>query len=143
MLCINYKNRIKEKGLKGSLTVEMSYILPMVIMLIFLLINTVFYYHDKAVLSGAVAETVETGIEDIRSGENDGEDLETYLKKRVGRKLIFLRPVSYSVKKTDTRVSVKVDAAKGPFKTSVYLEGKVPYPEKELREKKKAEDLLK
>lgn len=144
MLCVVFNNLDKEKGLRGSLTVEMSYVLPMIIMLIFLLINTVFYYHDKAVLSGAVAETVEMGIENTRSSsKNDGVDLETYLKKRVGRKLIFLRPVSYSIKKADTRISVKVDAAKGPFMTSVYLEGRVPYPEKELREKKKAEDLLK
>ena len=133
----------RKKELKGSITVEMSFILPMIIFIIFLLINTVFYYHDKAVLSGAVAETVEQGIEDIREDKNSSTDLESYLRSRIGKKLIFLRPTGISATKSDNKVRIKVDAGKGAFKTSVHLEGDVPYPEEKLREKKKAEDLLK
>ena len=133
----------EKKELSGSVTVEMSFVLPMIIFIIFLLINTVFYYHDKAVLSGAVAETVEQGIEDIREDKNSSIDLESYLRARIGRKLVFLRPTGLSATKSEDKVKVRVEAEKGAFRTSVYLEGDVPYPEEKLREKKKAEDLLK
>ena len=133
----------EKKKLSGSVTVEMSFVLPMIIFIIFLLINTVFYYHDKAVLSGAVAETVEQGIEDIREDKNSSIDLESYLRARIGRKLVFLRPTGLSATKSEDKVKVRVEAEKGAFRTSVYLEGDVPYPEEKLREKKKAEDLLK
>lgn len=132
----------EKKELSGSVTVEMSFVLPMIIFIIFLLINTVFYYHDKAVLSGAVAETVEQGIEDIREDKNSSIDLESYLRARIGRKLVFLRPTGLSATKSEDKVKVRVEAEKGAFRTSVYLEGDVPYPEEKLREKKKAEDLL-
>lgn len=132
----------QRKNLKGSITVEMSYVLPIIIFLIFLLIHTVFYYHDKAVLAGAVAESVEQGIEDVRSDKDEESDLNAYLRGRIGNKLIWLRTTSLSAEKQEDVVRVRVDAGRWIFRTSVYLEGRVPYPEKELREKKKAEELI-
>ena len=132
-----------EKGFSGSITVEMSYVLPMIVIIIFVLIYTVFYYHDKAVLSGAVAETVEQGIEDVRNDNNDRTDLKVYLKNRIGNKLIWLKVSKINISKTSNRVKVSVLAEKKFFKTKVYLEGSVPYPEERLREKKKVEDLIK
>lgn len=138
---MNMSNK-EEKSLKGSVTVEMSYVLPMVIFLIFIIIYTVFYYHDKAVLAGAVAETVEQGVEDVRNDREDGIDLDMYLKNRIGNKLIWLKTTSLSTHKTKDKIKVKVKAENKFFKTTVYLEGTVPYPEEKLREKKKAEDII-
>ena len=133
----------KGRALKGSITVEMSYVLPLIIFVIFILIYTVFYYHDKAVLAGAVAETVEQGIEDIRNDNDEALDLEAYMKKRTGSKLIWLNVSSINISVSEEKVKVKADAQKKFFHTSVCLEGTVPYPEKKLREKKKVEDMLK
>ncbi len=44
-------------GSKGSAVVEMSYIIPLFLGLFVLIVHAVFYYHDKAVLNAAAAET--------------------------------------------------------------------------------------
>ena len=44
---------VRRKEFKGSAVVEMSYIIPLFLGLFVLLVHAVFYYHDKAVLTGA------------------------------------------------------------------------------------------
>ena len=41
----------------GSTVVEMSYIMPLILLMFVLIIHTVFYFYDRAVLNGAAAET--------------------------------------------------------------------------------------
>ena len=55
--------------LKGSMTVEMSFLMPMIMFLIMGCILTVFYYHDKNVLSGAAYETAVAGSTRMRERE--------------------------------------------------------------------------
>ena len=40
----------------GSTVVEMSYIMPLILLMFVLIIHTVFYFYDRAVLNGAAAE---------------------------------------------------------------------------------------
>ena len=37
----------------GSTVVEMSYIMPLILLMFVLIIHTVFYFYDRAVLNGA------------------------------------------------------------------------------------------
>ena len=130
----------ENKNLKGSITVEMSYVLPLIIAVIVLLINTVFYYHDKAVIIGAAGEVAEAAAEDIRI--NGKRDMDAMAKERIGNKLIMLKVTDVKVDKKRGEAKVSIKASKGPFRTGVSIKAEVPYPEKALREKKKAEDLL-
>ena len=50
-------------GLRGSVTVEMAYILPTVIMIFLLIVYTVFYYHDKNILNAGAGETAVRGAQ--------------------------------------------------------------------------------
>ena len=65
------KKRVKSRGcLKGSLTVEMSFLMPMILFLIMGCILAAFYYHDKLILTGAAYETAVAGSTKAR--EKDG-----------------------------------------------------------------------
>ena len=52
---------MKKFHVQGSMTVEMSFLMPMVLFLIMGCILTAFYYHDKNILSGAAYETAVVG----------------------------------------------------------------------------------
>ena len=61
---------MKMKRLQGSMTVEMSFLMPMILFLIMACILAVFYYHDKNILAGAAYETAVAGSTKAR--EKDG-----------------------------------------------------------------------
>ena len=92
----------KDCKLQGSMTVEMSFLMPMILFLIMGCILTVFYYHDKNILSGAAYETAVVGSTKAREkdGVKEGE-LETLFYERVKNKCImFVCPqVSVNVEK--------------------------------------------
>ena len=92
------KNRIgKRKYLKASSVIEM------------IIIHTVFYYHDKAVIYGAAGETAAVGAQEERKKENVC-DLESFFRERVKGKLIYLKDTEVSVMKTSDEITVSVSA---------------------------------
>ena len=60
----------KQRWLKGSFTVEMAFLMPMILFLIMGCIRISFYYHDKNIIAGAAYETAVTGSTKVR--EKDG-----------------------------------------------------------------------
>ena len=60
----------KQRWLKGSFTVEMAFLIPMILFLIMGCIRISFYYHDKNIIAGAAYETAVTGSTKVR--EKDG-----------------------------------------------------------------------
>ena len=52
-----------EDGFSGVITVEMSYLIPIILALFLTVIYTTFYYHDKIILFGAAGETAAVGAE--------------------------------------------------------------------------------
>lgn len=74
------------KKLKGSFTVEASFIVPLIFTVFVFVITMIFYYHDKNVVSSVCHETlaVNCGKEEVTS-----EDLEKYFDKKIMGKLLF------------------------------------------------------
>ena len=60
---MEFTEKYTKKNVKGSTVVEMSYLIPFCLILFFLLITIIFYFHDKAILNAAAAETAVTGVE--------------------------------------------------------------------------------
>ena len=81
---------IKKYKLQGSMTVEMSFLMPMIMFLIMGCILAVFYYHDKNILSGAAYETAVVGSTKARAkdGIKEGE-LEMLFYQRAKDKCII------------------------------------------------------
>ena len=127
---------VKDCKLQGSMTVEMSFLMPMILFLIMGCILTVFYYHDKNILSGAAYETAVVGSTKAREkdGVKEGE-LETLFYERVKNKCImFVRPqVSVNVEKEE--IEIIAAASRKYMKISVSKKAAITNPEKKIDRK--------
>lgn len=130
--------RIKEyepvSTLKGSITVEMSFLMPVILFLIMGCILAVFYYHDKNILSGVAYETAVVGSTKTREkdGVKEGE-LESLFYQRAGNKcILFARPLAL-VKVSEEEIEVTASASRKYMKVSIVKRAAVTDPEKKIR----------
>ena len=121
----------KQRWLKGSFTVEMAFLIPMILFLIMGCIRISFYYHDKNIIAGAAYETAVTGSTKVR--EKDGIR-ESELNERVGRKCILFSRIR--VQSSVGKDEIKVQAAARRKKMAISVESRaaVTEPEKYIRD---------
>ena len=123
---------IEKRTVKGSSVVEMAYIMPMFLALFVLIVHTVFYYHDKAVLMGAAAETAVLGTQTERR-EGTEYDLEEFFRERIRGKLIYMTDVEVSAAGDEEKTEVTAYAQKSFMKLEVCQRALVSVPEKKIR----------
>ena len=126
------KERFK-KDMKASTVIEMSYIMPVFLFLFLLIMYTVFYYHDKAVLNGAAAETAGLGAQVERRKETKEYDLEKIFHERTEGKLIFLTGANVTVQKDEKEITVSVSAQKNLMRLSICQKAAIVNPEEKIR----------
>jgi hypothetical protein len=129
--------------LKGSMTVEMSFLMPMIMFLVMGCILAVFYYHDKNVLSGAAYETAVAGSTRMR--ERDGIDegeLEALYAERTEGKCILFAGSSAQVSVGEKEIVVEATAQKGRFMLSVLKKAAVTDPEKYIRDRRRMKEVI-
>ncbi len=126
------KERFK-KDMKASTVIEMSYIMPVFLFLFLLIMYTVFYYHDKAVLNGAAAETAVLGAQVERRKETKEYDLEKIFHERTEGKLIFLTGANVTVQKDEKEITVSVSAQKNLMRLSICQKAAIVNPEEKIR----------
>lgn len=132
------------KKVKASMTVEMAYIMPIVLLVFLLVIYAVFYCHDKNILIGAAGETAVLGAQQERKKEEAGQtDLSAFGRERAGGKMILFSGVEVSVSKSGDRIEVSMNARRGRMQISVVQRAQIPRPEKKIRQKRKLETLAK
>ena len=124
------------KKVRGSTVVEMAYIMPLFLLLFVLVINTVFFFHDKVILNGAACETAVVGAQRARLKEKEGTDLEGFFMERVKGKLIRMTDVSVSISEDDGEVKVEARAKRGGMSMSVCQEAVTARPEEMIRWKR-------
>ena len=129
---MNKKERFK-KDMKASTVIEMSYIMPVFLFLFLLIMYTVFYYHDKAVLNGAAAETAVLGAKAERRKETKEYDLEKIFHERTEGKLIFLTGANVTVQKDEKEITVSVSAQKNLMRLSICQKAAIVNPEEKIR----------
>ena len=122
----------KKKYLNASSVIEMSYIMPLFLFLFVIIIHTVFYYHDKAVIYGAAGETAAVGAQEERK-KGSSYDLESFFRERVNGKLIYLRDTDVSVVKTSEEITVSVSAQRGLLKVDACQKARIVRPEQKIR----------
>lgn len=124
-------------------TVEMSFLMPIILLLIMSSILSVFYFHDKNIISGAAYETAVVGSNKAR--EKDGADvgeLETLFQERVGNKCILFAKVDVVVDVSDGQIEVQAQAARRKMKISVVKRAAVTEPEKVIRDIRRVKELV-
>lgn len=128
------KNREERtRWAKGSAVIEMSYIMPIFLLLFVMTVYTVFYYHDKAVLNGAAAETAVIGAQMERRKGTREYNLEDIFRERTAGKLLFLTEPEVTAKTDEKRIKISVSAQKHMMKLNVYQEAYIVNPEESIR----------
>lgn len=130
-----------KKVLRGSITVEMSYFLPTIIILFLLIIYTVFFYHDKNVLIGGAAETAVLGAQ-VERHRGEETDLHSFFRERIRGKLILLNLKGVEIERDGKWVRVTAYAAKRWMGTSTEQKAAIPEPEKEIRKKRQLDSFV-
>lgn len=130
------------RALKGSMTVEMSFLMPIILLLIMSSILAAFYFHDKNILSGAAYETAVVGSTKMREKDKVAEgELEALFRERVGRKCILFAGSSASVSIKKTEICIKASARKGRFGLSVIKRAAVTEPEDYIRDIRRVKEI--
>ncbi len=120
---------------QGSMTVEMSFLMPIILFLIMGCILSVFYYHDKIILSGAAYETAVVGSTKAREKEGVKEgELETLFNQRTKNKCVMFARLQVSVKVEKDEIEVIAGASRKYMSISVIKRAAVTEPEKKIRD---------
>ena len=83
----------KMRWVSGNSVIEMSYIMPLFFSLFVIIIHTVFYYHDKAIIGGAAAESAVMGAQYVRRYDKN-YDIEAFFQEKIHGKLIYMTDVN-------------------------------------------------
>jgi len=120
--------------LKAVMTVEMSFLIPIIVFLFMGIVLSMFYYHDKNVINGAAYETAVTGSIKMREKEGISEaELKVFCKDRIDGKCFFLVSHYVDVSIDTEEVIVEILARKGMFRLSVLKKAAITIPEKRIR----------
>lgn len=127
----------------GIITVEMSYLIPIVLIVFLLIVYTVFYYHDKNILIGAASETATVGAQMERRPDKKGQvSLEEFYQERIRGKLIFFSGVQISVNTSRKWVEIEAYASRRKMHIHILQRAAITEPEKAIRRKWLIENIV-
>lgn len=129
--------------LKGSTVIEMTYLMPVVLLCWILIIFTFFYYHDKNIIGGAAYETAVVGSEQWRWQKKLEEGkMEEYFQNTIKRKLLFFDRVSVTITPTDDEICVEASARKKRMSVAVRRSAAIGVPEERVRAREILREML-
>lgn len=129
-------------GLRGVITVEMSYVLPIVFGIFLMIIYTVFYYHDKNIMIGAAAETAVLGAQlERRPDEDAKEDMREFYRQRIEGKMILFSETSAEIGVSDHTVTVIAVARRRRMSLEIRQCAAILKPEEKIRRKRRLEEV--
>ncbi|MDD3403868.1 MAG: TadE/TadG family type IV pilus assembly protein [Hespellia sp.] len=115
-------------------TVEMAYIMPVVLLVFLAVVYTAFYFHDKNVLSGMAYETALIGAQTQRLPEEmKEEEMTGFFREHTAGKLILLSNPQVTVSRDTSYVIVKATASRRRMKINVEMKALIMEPEKFIR----------
>ena len=127
-------------------TVEMSFLTPIIMLLVMSSIYAFFYYHDKNIIAGAAYETAVVGSNKAREKPDrsgtDAAELETLFQSRVNGKCILLSTIQGQVTVEGDEVCVRAQGTWRKMKVSVEKRAAITEPEKKLRDIKKIKEFV-
>lgn len=130
-------------NLKGSFTVEASFIVPMILLLIMACMFAVFYYHDKNILLGAAYEASVVGSTMSREVNGvDADEVQSLAYERVQGKNIFLNHTRIDVETSEEELQVRVTVFARKMGMSGEEKASITNPEKYIRDLRKIEGLV-
>ena len=131
-------------NLRGSFTVEASFIVPMILLVIMACIFAVFYYHDKNILLGAAYEASVVGSSKSREVNGvDSDEIQSLAYERLQGKCIFLNHSQVEVGLSEEEIKVEVSASARRMEMSGSEKASITDPEKYIRDLRKIQNVAK
>lgn len=128
------EDKKKYRQMNGSATVEMAYIMPVVLLVFIVVMYVTFYFHDKNILSGIAYETAVLGTQKERMPKGlDTGELETHFQKRIDGKMILFSGASVQIKEAADYIVVNSQASKKRMRLQVTQKASITEPEKFIR----------
>lgn len=125
----------RRRGAVRGYTVEMSYLMPVVLLVIMSSIFGIFYFYDKNIISGAAYETAVVGSTKAREGTGvEREELEALFYERTGNKCILFDRIQVSVSVSNEKIEILGTGTSGGMRVSVLKCMPVTEPEKRIRD---------
>ena len=115
---------------KGSVTVEMAFLVPIVFSVIVIVMQILFYFHDKIILEGVVHETVTvcSSREEITE-----EEVERYFQEALGKRLLMFGYVETQVELAKDEIQMSCCSRRNRMQVEVSARMKCTDPETTIR----------
>ena len=125
-------------GYKGSFTIEIALLLPIIVVVFILCVWGGFYFHDKNILSSCAYETAVMGSTKAREENIVTEEmLREAFMERINKKCILLSDVSVRIGITKERIEIEAVAERRTMKVIVRHTAAVTAPEDYIRGKRR------
>ena len=112
----------------------MSFVLPVILMILMSSMLAVFYYHDKNILNGAAYEAAFAGAGKVTfDDETDASEIIALCRERLRGKCILFSGVDVEAQISREEVIVTAKARKRMFKLNIEKRAPVTKPEKQIR----------
>ena len=123
-----------KRKLRGSLTIELAYVFPLILLVFGVLLHVLFYYHDKNILLGAAHETAAYGasLEEVQE-----EELENYFHTRIKERLLLFEQLEKKVGLQEETVTVTCNAKKSVMTLGISCSVNRTEPEDYIRSVRK------
>lgn len=120
---------------KASTTIELSMMMPVILLVITAVIYAGFYYHDKNIIYSKVYELGAIGKQESRLNPAlDCKMLEEYLEKAIENKVLLITEISCSIEENNDQLCVTVEAYKRSMSIKVEKEFAIYYVEQNIRQ---------
>ena len=121
------------KNLKGSITIEISCMVPVFMLILYLSAMGAFYFYDKNVLTACAYEAVTTALVKEREEEPLEAMIQEIFQERIrGKCLLFTHP-NVEVSKDEVTAQIGVTVKKKKMKLDIEVMGYRIEPEKQIR----------
>ena len=123
-----------KRKLRGSLTIELTYLFPLILLVFGVLLHVLFYYHDKNILLGAAHETAAygAGLEEVQEGA-----IEEYLNARLKERLLLFEQLEKKVRLQEETITVTCYAKKSMMSLGIECSVNRTEPEDYIRSVRK------
>lgn len=137
MKCCRARN-ITDREFSGMITIEMAYIAPVMLLVFFLSVMGIFYYHDKEIIASCAYEAAVVGSAKAREKSGaTAETVEAVFEERALGKCILFGKVQGSAQIDEEKVVVKASAVRGKIRLSVTETAGITKPEAKIRKYRK------
>lgn len=116
-----------KRYVRGSFTIEASIIVPLILTIFALVVSMLFYYHDKNIVSAIAHETLVMGCSREEISE---EEIEKYLRTRLGQKLLLFQEVQIAAKIEQEEITIVCTAKKKGMSLHIDMTMEKTDPEK-------------